>query len=141
MRVARVATIETANHFLQQYLPRDNRRFAVAAAQPADLHRPAPSAREWARSLCVKTSRCLRKDFTIAHERRLYQIHDTVRAAHVLVEQRLDGTLRLTHHGRTLDFHVIAARPVSVAEVKPRPRSHRPVTPPPTHPWRTRWRP
>ena len=140
LRLARVATIETANHFLERYLPRYNRRFAVAPAHPADLHRLTPPARELDRSLCLKTTRCLRKDFTIAHAGQLYQLHDTIRARYVLVEQRLDGTLRLTHQGRPLDFHAIAVRPVSVTEAKPRPRSHRPVTPPPTHPWRKRWR-
>lgn len=140
MRLARVATLEEANQFLERYLPHYNRRFAVPPVQAADLHRPAPSARELARRLCIKASRCLRKDFTIVHEGQLYQIHDTVRAAHVLVEHRLDGTLRLTHHGRSLGFHAIAGRPVSVVEATPRPRAHRPVTPKPNHPWRTRWR-
>ncbi|MDF0652823.1 MAG: hypothetical protein P0121_15295 [Nitrospira sp.] len=46
---------------------------------------------------------------------------------------------RLTHHERALDFHSITARPVSVAEVKPLPHAHRPVTSTPNHPWRQRW--
>ncbi|MBH0201053.1 MAG: hypothetical protein HP496_01815, partial [Nitrospira sp.] len=124
----------------ERYLPRYNRRFAVVPAQAADLHRPAPSARELARSLCIKASRCLRKDFTIAYEGRLYQIHDTVRATHVQVEEPLNGTLRLTHQGRLLEFHAIAVRPVSVTAAKPRLRSHRLVTPKPNHPWRKLWR-
>jgi hypothetical protein len=136
LRLARVATIAAANQFLERYLPRYNRRFAVVPAQAADLHRPAPSARELARSLCIKASRCLRKDFTIAYEGRLYQIHDTVRATHVQVEEPLNGTLRLTHQGRLLEFHAIAVRPVSVTAAKPRLRSHRLVTPKSNHPWR-----
>lgn len=141
LRLARVATIAAANQFLARYLPRYNRRFAVAPAQPADLHRPTPTDRALSRSLCLKTTRCLRKDFTITHAGQLYQIHDTVRTTHVQVEQQLDGTLRLTHQGRPLGFHAIAARPVTVAETTMRPRSHCPVTPKPHHPWRTRWRP
>lgn len=140
MRLARVATLEAANQFLEGYLPRYNRRFAVPPAQAADLHRPASSAQELARSLCIKTSRCLRKDFTIAHEGRLYQVHDNLRATRVVVEEHVNGTMRLTHHGRALGFHAIAARPVSEAEAKSLPRSHRPVTPKPNHPWRKRWR-
>lgn len=140
LRLAGVATLEDATRFLEHYLPVYNRRFAVDPAQPADLHRPTPPIRELEGRLCLKTTRCLRKDFTIVHERQLYQIRNTVRASHVLVEQRLDGTMRLTHHGRALDFHAIAARPVPVAVAKPLPRSHRPVTPKPNHPWRKRWR-
>ena len=100
--------MEDANRFLEHYLPVYNRRFALAPAPPADLHRPIPPAHEWEGSLCLKTTRCLRKDFTIVHQGQLYQIDDTIRATHVQVEQRLDGTVRLTHHGRALGFHAIA---------------------------------
>lgn len=73
------------------------------------------------------------------HEGQLAQIRNTVRASHILVEQRLDGTMRLTHHGRALDWHTITARPGSVAEAQPLPRAHCPVRPKPNHPWRNRW--
>lgn len=138
MRLAGVATLDEANRFLEAYLPIYNRRFAVQPAQVADLHRPRPAGGELDRILCLKTTRCLRKDFTIVHQRGLYQIHDTLRATHVLVEDRVDGTMRITHHGRTLGFHAIASRPVKAAAVKPVPRPRRPVTPRPDHPWRTR---
>ena len=141
LRLAGIATMEDANRFLEGYLPLHNRRFAVPPAQQADLHRPTPRIRDLARCLCIKTPRCLRKDFTIGYEGQLYQIHDSVRATHVHVEEHIDGVLRSTHHGRALGFHVIAARPVPVGRVKTRPRSPRPVTPSPTHPWRTQWRP
>lgn len=116
-----------------------NRRFAVRPTQAADLHRPTPTDRELGRSLCLKTIRCLRNDSTIAHAGQLYQIHDAIRATHVQVEQRLDGSVRITHHGRALGFHAIPARlPTPVAETKKMSRPRRPVTPRPTHPWRTR---
>lgn len=140
LRLAGIATMEDANRFLESYLPLYNQRFTVPPTQQADLHRPTPRVRDLARCLCIKTSRCLRKDCTIAHEGQLYQIHDSVRATHVQVEERLDGTRRITHHGRALGFHVIAARPVPERTVRTLPRSSRPVTPRPTHPWRTRWR-
>jgi transposase len=140
LRLAGIATLEDANRFLEHYLPVYNRRFAVAPAQSADLHRPTPPMRELEGALCLKITRCVRKDFTIVHEGQLYQIRNTVRASHILVEQQLDGTMRLTHHGRALDFHTITARPVSVAAATPLPRAHRPVRPNPNHPWRKRWR-
>lgn len=141
LRLAGIATLAAANQFLEKYLPVYNRRFAVRPAQEADLHRPTPTVQALNRSLCLKTTRCLRNDFTLAYQKQLYQIHDTVRATHVHVEEHLDGTLRITHHGRPLDFHAIAARPMPVAEAPRRPRASRPVTPKPNHPWRTRVRP
>jgi len=141
MRLADVSTREAANQFLEESLPIDNRRFTVQPVQAADLHRPRLTSRDLDRSLCIKTTRCLRKDFTIAHQGGLYQIHDTVRAPHVLVEERIDGTMRITHQGRALDFHAITSRPMKAAEAKTVHRPRRPVTPRPDHPWRKRLRP
>ena len=138
MRLAGVSTLDEANRFLEDYLPIYNQRFSVQPAQAADLHRPRPAGCDLDRILCLKTTRCLRKDFTIAHQGRLYQIHDTVWAPHVLVEERIDGTMRITHQGRTLGFHVITSRPMKAAEAKKVHRPRHPVTPRPDHPWRKR---
>lgn len=141
LRLAGVTTLKDANRFLEAYLPRYNRGFAVPPAQAADLHRPKPTAHALARSLCIKTTRCLRKDFTIAHEGRLYQVHDHLRATQVVVEAHVDGTMRLTHQGRPLRFHVIAARPVPTAAAPTVSRSRRSIQPAANHPWRKRWLP
>lgn len=139
LRLAGSATLEDANRFLEAYLPRYNRRVAVSPAQAADLHRPKPTAQALARSVCIKTTRCLRKDFTIAHEGRRYQVHDHLRATHVVVEVHGDGPMRLTHQGRPLSFHAISARPSAPAvETKVVQRPPRPVVPKLDHPWRKR---
>jgi hypothetical protein len=141
MRLANVSTLEAANQFLAGYLPIYNERFTVQPAQVADLHRPRPASRELDRSLCIKTPRGLRRDWTVAHHGPLYQVRTNVRASHVLVEERVDGTMRITHQGRPLAFHAITARPVKVGEVKTGHLPRRPVTPRPDHPWRRRLRP
>jgi hypothetical protein len=141
MRLAAVSTLEAANQFLEGYLPIYNQRFTVQPAQVADLHRPRPASRDLDRSLCLKTPRGLRRDWTVAHHGHLYQVRTNVRATHVLVEERVDGTMRITHQGRPLAFHVITSRPVKVVEAKTVPSPRRPVTPRPDHPWRRRLRP
>jgi transposase len=60
LRLAGVTTLEEANRFLEEYLPRYNRQFVVPPVQTADLHRPPPTVRELERSLCLKTTRRLR---------------------------------------------------------------------------------
>ena len=141
-RWAGVSTLEAANRFLERALPIHNRRFAVPPAQAVDLHRPRPASRELDRILCLKTTRCLRRDFTLAHQGERYQIHETVRAPHVRVEARGDGTMRITHQGRPLDFHAITSRPVKAVAAKTVHPPRRPVTTPrPDHPWRQRQRP
>ena len=141
MRLADVSTLDAANQFLAGYLPIHNRRFTVQPAQAADLHRPRPASRELDRSLCLKTTRCLRRDWTVAHHGHLYQVQTNVRATHVMVEERVDGTMRMTHQGRALVYHAITARPMKAAEAKKVPRPRHPVTPRPDHPWRKGLRP
>ena len=107
---------KTVRHHLRHATWRPYHR----AAETADLHRPSPTARELARILCLKTTRVVRRDWTVAHQGRLYQLDTPVRATQVLVEERLDGTLVITHHGRPLRSHAIATRPVPVSTPSPR---------------------
>jgi len=137
LRLAGIATIKAANQFLEAWLPSYNRRFAVQPAS-ADLHRPKPAGGDLTRILCIKTTRYLRRDWTVVHHGHLYQVRTNVRAAHVIVEDRVDGTMRITHNGRPLNYHAIPARPERVAEP---PKAHvprRPVKPTSAHPWRKR---
>lgn len=59
-----------------------------------------------------------------------------------MVEDRMDGTIRITHQGRALQFHAIAARPVKEAPASPRVYIRRkPVKPLSHHPWQKRFLP
>ncbi len=138
LRLAGIATIKAANRFVEAWLPSYNRRFAVQPAQAADLHRPKPAGGELNRILCIKTTRCLRRDWTVVHHGHLYQVRTNVRAAHVIVEDRVDGTRRITHNGRPLNYHAIPARPERVAAPPKAQVPRRPVKPTSAHPWRKR---
>ncbi len=135
MRLAGIATMEEANRFLAGYLPIYNRRFAIRPAQAADLHRSIPTGLDLNGVLCIKTERALRNDFTVAHNRMLYQIQDNLRAQRVMVEERLDGSLRITHQGQRLRYHAIASRPRPVQLAAPTPKTMPRMKPAPNHPW------
>jgi hypothetical protein len=135
LRLAGIATLPEANRFLTAYLPQFNRRFAVRPAPVVDVHRPLPAGVDLAALLAVKTPRVLRRDWTVAHGGARYQIHDRVRAAQVVAEERLDGSLRFTYQGRALRYGRILVRPPQpdpAPSVRPTPRHVRPA---PTHPW------
>ena len=138
LRLAEVSTLDAANAFLKRYLPIYNRRFAVPPAQVADLHRPRPARDELDRILCIKTRRVLRSDWTVAHNGHLYQVQTNVRATQVVIEERVDGRLHITHQGQGLAYALIAARPERPAVPQPESRRRRPVTQARTHPWRKR---
>jgi hypothetical protein len=138
MRRADVSTLDAANQFLTDYLPIYNQRFAVQPAQAGDLHRPRPTQRELNRILCLKTTQCLRRDWTVAHHGQLYQVRSNVRATHVIVENRVDGTMWMTYNGRPLTYQAIVAHPLRVPPPPKIARQQGTVTPTRAHPWRKR---
>ncbi len=142
MRLAGIKSVDGANEFLREFLPKYNRKFKKLAASEADLHRPAPHSRELDRILCIKEERTLRNDFTVMHGSRLYQIENVTRAKKVVVEERLDGTLRITYNGQDLMYREI--QPVRPQEKEKTTRlraKKQPWIPPVNHPWRKPFRP
>jgi hypothetical protein len=141
MRLRKIKSIEEANSFLKEYLPGYNKRFAVPAAKNTDLHRPLPKGIDLDRILCKKTERALRNDFTVAHDKKLYQVENNIRAKKVIVEERTDGSMLIRHKGAILKFKEIIARPEKIMQPKlSRPygfpsRAHTPAA---NHPWKVR---
>lgn len=140
LRLAGIRTTEGANTFLETYLPRYNQRFGVVPAAAADLHRPCPRARRLAQALCLKTPRTVQPDGTVVYERQWFQLDEPRYPQHVVLEEHLDGSRRLTAEGRRLRYHLLPARPTRVPVAPPR-RSARPrpaSRPSPDHPWKRR---
>jgi hypothetical protein len=140
MRLKGIKTIKEGNEFLKYYLPVYSKRFAVQPANDTDLHRPLPTGINLDKILCVKTSRALRNDYTIAHNAKLYQIEDSLSAKDVIVEERVDGSMLITYKDSSLKFKEITTRPQKEKEIKKEhPLAVRPRgihTPPKDHPWR-----
>jgi hypothetical protein len=142
MRLRKIKSTEEANSFLKEYLPIYNKRFSVFAVKSADLHRPLPKGIDLDMILCKKTERALRKDFTVAHNKKLYQIENNVRTKKVTVEERIDGSMVIRHENKVLKFKEITARAEKIVQPKPaRPhvfpsRAHTPAV---DHPWKVRY--
>ncbi|HMK52761.1 MAG TPA: ISNCY family transposase [Thermodesulfobacteriota bacterium] len=137
MRLRGIRTIEEANHFLEEYLPGYNRRFAVCPKEKGDLHRAVDRRVKLEEILCIKTERTLRNDFTVAHHKKLYQIEDKVRGTRVIVQERLDGSLVIVYKGQRLRFREITARPLKAQKEQPVViRIRKPPVPSLDHPWR-----
>ena len=136
LRLAGASTLAEANQVLQRYLPLYNQRFQVQAAQPTDLHRPVPARLDLDTVLCLKTQRRLNADSTVQHEGQVYLVEDRLKAQTVMVHQRLDGSIHLRCHNRSLSFRLVPQRPRKVQpRVKPvlAKTTHRPAE---EHPWR-----
>jgi len=136
MRLRGIRTLEEANQFLEEYLPLYNRRFSVCPKGKDNFHRPLPKGLVLDTILCIKTERSLRNDFTVAHNRKLYQVEDTVKASKLMVQERVDGSMIMTHQGRSLRFKEITERPVREKPGVVLMRTRKPYIPPADHPWR-----
>jgi len=116
MRLRGIRSIAEANEFLKEYLPVYNRRFAKKSAQADNLHRPIPKGLNHHRILCIKTARTFWNDFTIAHERKVYQIEEAVTTKKVLVEEYTDGSMAIWCRGQKVTFRQITMRPEKLKE-------------------------
>jgi transposase len=136
MRLRGIRTLEEANQFLEAYLPLYNKRFSVCPKGKDDLHRSLPKGLALDTILCIKTERSLRNDFTVAHNKKLYQIEETIKASKVIVQERVDGSMIMTHQGRSLKFKEITERPVREETQVVLMRIRKPRIPSADHPWR-----
>ena len=138
LRLEKIKTIDGANDHLKVFLPKYAKRFSVIARKTDDLHRPIPDGMDLSGILCIKTVRALKNDFTVAHNRKLYQILDNVRTKKLVVEDRLDGSVVIRHKDSALRFKDIVIRrkkePVKKAYEFKLKRVYLP--PPASHPWK-----
>jgi len=111
LRLEGAKTINEANKVTERFIPGYARRFAVEPAKPGNLHRPLPKGLDLDRILCSKTPRALNNDFTVAHERKRYQVLDNVRTKKVIVEDLIDGRVIIRHKDTFLKFKEITKRP------------------------------
>ena len=137
LRLEGAGTINEANKVLERFLPKYAKKFCVRALYSKDLHRPIPKGIDLNRILCIKTKRTLRNDWTVAHNGKLYQVLDNIRAEKVMVEDKINASMIIRHKDAVLKFKEITVRPKKekskkTYEFKPK----KIYTPFEDHPWR-----
>jgi len=118
LRLVGISTIPEANRFLKdKFLPRFNRKFAVPAANPTNLHQPLTvKEREQLGSIFAKQyTRQVQNDFTISFDNQWYQLLKeqpvTVQKQdRVTIEQQLDDTVKIRLRGKYLNYRIIPKR-------------------------------
>jgi transposase len=138
MRRLAIHDYETANRFVvESYLPAHNTRFAIAPADPVDLHAPLQRKLDLDAVFCLEHRRTVGNDWVVRFENRFLQLAPDQVAARmtVKIQEQQDGSLHLWHNGRELRWQAITERPGKpVAD--PRFRRRRITIPPLTHPWK-----
>jgi transposase len=137
MTLRGINTIEEANRYLKIYLSSHNKRFTVKPKEQNDLHREIPRGLNLDNILCIRTERTIRNDSTIAHKGKLYQIQEAVKSKKVLVQERVNGMMLITHNDARLKFKEITIRPEKQQKPDCTPWQRKGHTPSSEHPWRT----
>ena len=165
LRLRGISTIEEANRFLEsEYTPQCNGKFAVRPASSVDAHRGLAGF-DLGAILSVQETRVVANDYTVQYEGQKWQIERQstgggLRRSRVIVEKRLNGTIKLRFRGRYLKAHRIVlakrsqpptspvggrpdapesrGRAASGSGLRPAPAAARPqpYKPPADHPWR-----
>lgn len=113
LRLAGISTIEEANRYLwEDFLPRFNERFAVAAEDPQDVHVRCPEDTKLEEIFCFEASRVVQNDYTVHYQTLVLQIKDRKGSLprpkqKVLVRKSLDGRLSLLHGDTELEFDLV----------------------------------
>ena len=120
MRLRGIKSTTNGNNFLEEYLSIYNKRFSVRPVEKDNFHREVPRHIDMDAILCIKTERALRNDFTVAHNRKLYQILDYTTAKKVTFEERLNGKIFISYKGRELKYREISKPPIKKEPKKER---------------------
>ena len=136
MTLRGIKTIEEANRYLKSYLYSHNKRFVVKPKEQSNLHRDIPEGLDLDKILCIRTERTMRNDSTIAHNGKLYQIQESVKSKKVLVQERVNGKMLITHNDVNLKFKEITTRPEKQQKPNRILRKRKGHTPSSEHPWR-----
>ena len=148
LRLQGVSTMEKGNRFLPAYIVSFNRRFAVRARSPVNLHRNLAPTDDLAHILVQKHTRRLSKQLTLSYGNRIYQIVTdrptyAMRHATVIVEEDPQQKMTIRYKGNELSYRSITKHPKSeivdskhVAVVVDRLVERVTLSPSPMHPWR-----
>jgi transposase len=103
MRLAGVKTLEEANRFLKEFLPRFNRRFAVPARESGVAYRPVGEKRKLKDKFCFKYWRRVGGDNVVSFGEERIQIYPTngrqsYARAKVEIRQAMSGRLSVYYH-------------------------------------------
>lgn len=145
MRLAEINTIEEANIFLQDiFIPWYNSRYAVIPKSANNCHRALDTATHMKlKSIFAKQYiRGINNDFTIQYKSQWYQLKEiqpttVFKTDKVLIEERLDTTIKIKYKDHYLNFFVLPDKPLKVMSSPIILTEHRSNwIPPKDHPWR-----
>jgi len=146
MRLENISTIEEANEFLKEYIPKFNAKFSVAPQKRNNLHKELNKTTEnmLPQIFSVQNTRVVMNDYTVMFKTKYFQLDreqpTTVYKKNiVIVEEHLNDTIKLNLKGHYLNYKVLPERPRKQIDIKLPALTREKQSdwiPPIDHPWR-----
>lgn len=149
LRLANISTIEKANEFLKEYIPKFNAKFSVIPNRRANLHKPLDNItrKRLPQIFSVQKSRIVCNDYTIRFETQYFQLKQeqpttVYKKDKVIVEKHLNGEIKINLKEHYLNYTELPERPKKEIDVKLIALTNRKPSqwkPPENHPWRNQF--
>lgn len=151
LRLAGISAIPDANRFIDEvYLDKHNQNFSVPPKNKTDVHRPVGKTEaELDAIFSFQEERAIANDYTVRWRSRLFQVEKhqpcfLLPQTKVLIEERLNGEIRIKYKGKYLKMHEIDPKEIrkpSLPNPEPPPikkprRYNKNSIPAADHPWR-----
>lgn len=146
LKLAGITTMEEANEFLKEYIPKFNAKFAVAPNRKVDLHKTiSEQAKEKLPQIfSIQDQRKVMNDYTIMFENKFFQLNEAqpttvYKKDTVIIEKHLNGDIKINLKGHYLNYMELPKRPKKIINIKLPALTIRKQSnwkPPADHPWR-----
>jgi len=150
LRLNHINTIKEANEFLKEiFIPKFNAQFAVAPKKKNNLHQKLSEKRikDLDQILSIQNERKINNDYTVRFKNRHYQLMEiqpttVYNKDKVVIEERLNGEIRISLRNRYLNYFLLPNRPqkeinVNLAALTIKKQAG--WIPPANHPWRKQY--
>jgi transposase len=146
LRLKGITTIVEANIFLEEYIPKFNAKFAVVPNRRNNLHKKINKHTEekLPQIFSIQNTRIVNNDYTIMFKTQFFQLEKrqpttVYKKDAVMVEEHLDGSIKLKLRDNYLNYFVLPERPKKEIDIKLPALTSQEQThykPPVNHPWR-----
>ena len=146
LRLAGITTMEEANRFLEKYILKFNAKFAVVPERRRNLHKTInkQTKEKLPQIFSVQNKRKVHNDYTVMFKTNYFQLNreqptTVYKKDTVIVEEHLDGTIKLCLKNHYLDYTVLPERPkkeINIKLIALTGQKQSSYKPPANHPWR-----
>ena len=146
LRLAGITTIEEANKFLETYIPKFNAKFGVVPNRNKNLHKTINKQlkEKLAQIFSIQDQRKINNDYTIMFKNNFFQLNreqttTVYKKDTVIVEEHLDGSIKLRLRDCCLNYTALPERPkkeINIKLVALTKQKQGLYKPPADHPWK-----